>query len=77
MDHETGQDFGPADDPGTPQEEAGADRAGSQTGDPQVDEALAPLAGLADKPVAGHPRVFERVHAKLVEVLGELGSPAG
>lgn len=77
MEHETGSGAGPADGPGAPEDEPGAQPAAPPTGDPQVDEALAPLAGLADEPVAEHPQVFERVHAKLVEVLGELGSSAG
>lgn len=77
MDHETGPGEGPADGPGTAQAESDAFPAAPQTGEPQVDEALDLLAGLADEPVAEHPRMFERVHAKLVEVLGELGSPAG
>jgi len=49
-----------------------------------VDEALASLDELAGLPVTEHPAVFEQVHRRLREVLGELdtedssaGSPAG
>ena len=49
------------------------------TGESKVDEALAPLDGLAGLPVAEHPAVFEQVHRRLREVLGELdsGEPGG
>src|SRR5712691_2373259 len=54
------------------------------TGDSRVDEALASLDELAGLPVTEHPAVFEQVHRRLREVLGELdtedssaGSPAG
>ncbi|HEX9065898.1 MAG TPA: hypothetical protein VF843_12380 [Streptosporangiaceae bacterium] len=50
--------------------------AAPPTGDPRVDDALAPLAGLASLPVTEHPQVFERLHGRLVEVLGELGPAA-
>ncbi|MEP7025991.1 MAG: hypothetical protein ABJB47_19770, partial [Actinomycetota bacterium] len=46
------------------------------TGEPRVDEALAGLGQLAGLPVAEHPAVFEQVHRKLREVLGELDSGA-
>jgi hypothetical protein len=42
------------------------------TGDLRVDEALADLDVLAGLPVTEHPPVFERVHRRLREVLGEL-----
>jgi len=42
------------------------------TADLRVDEALADLDELAGLPVTEHPPVFERVHRKLREVLGEL-----
>lgn len=47
------------------------------TGDPRVDEAVGRLGELAGLPVAEHPAVFEHVHRRLAEVLGELdpGSP--
>ena len=44
------------------------------TGEPRVDEALRRLSELGDLPVSEHPPVFERVHASLVDVLGELRS---
>ena len=48
------------------------------TGDPRVDGALAGLGELAGRPVAEHPAVFEQVHQRLREVLGELdGRPPG
>jgi len=53
------------------------------TGDTRVDEALANLDELTGLPVTEHPAVFEQVHRRLREVLGELdteessaGSPA-
>ena len=46
------------------------------TGEPRVDQALRRLGELGDLPVSEHPPVFERVHASLVEVLGELRSGA-
>ncbi len=67
MDQGTGSGAETADD--TP-----AQPASLQTGDPRVDQALLPLAGLAGRPVAEHPQVFERLHGQLVDVLGELGS---
>lgn len=47
------------------------------TGEPRVDEALRRLGELGELPVSEHPPVFERVHASLVDVLGELRSGAG
>jgi hypothetical protein len=49
------------------------------TGEPRVDEALQRLDELAELPVSEHPAVFEHVHARLRDVLGELdtGTPAG
>lgn len=46
------------------------------TGEPQVDEAIARLSELSGLPVAEHPAVFEDVHRRLAETLGELGPPA-
>jgi hypothetical protein len=37
-----------------------------------VDEAVARLADLAELPVAEHPAVFEYVHERLTEALGDL-----
>jgi hypothetical protein len=44
-----------------------------------VDEAVARLADLAALPVAEHPPVFEYVHERLTEALGDLDvhDPAG
>jgi hypothetical protein len=47
------------------------------TGDLRVDEALADLDELAGLPVTEHPPVFERVHSRLREVLGELDTEPG
>lgn len=44
----------------------------AQTGEPRVDAALRMLDRLAELPVSEHPAVFERVHAELADVLGEL-----
>lgn len=76
MDQWTGSGTDHASGPSMPDDEAPAQPAAPQTGDPRVDEALRPLAGLAGRPVAEHPQVYERLHGQLVEVLGELG-PAG
>jgi hypothetical protein len=43
------------------------------TGDPRVDAALRLLDRLPELPVSEHAPVFERVHAELTEVLGDLG----
>lgn len=42
------------------------------TGDARVDEALRGLDELAGLETSEHPAVFERIHGRLVEVLGEL-----
>ena len=42
------------------------------TGDPRVDAALRLLDRLPELPVGEHAPVFERVHAELTEVLGDL-----
>jgi hypothetical protein len=44
------------------------------TGEPRVDAALAILDELSDLPVAEHARLFDEVHRRLEDVLGELGS---
>lgn len=46
------------------------------TGDPRVDEAVSRLSELPGLPVAEHPAVFEDVHRRLAETLGELDPPA-
>jgi hypothetical protein len=42
------------------------------TGEPRVDAALARLDELAGRPVTEHRAIFEDVHRRLREVLGEL-----
>src|SRR5215469_18781213 len=42
------------------------------TGEPRVDAALARLDELAGRPVTEHQPVFEDVHRRLRDVLGEL-----
>ena len=59
-----------ADAPGPP-EPAGPWPA---TGDSRVDEAVSQLEDLAGLPVAGHPAVFERVHQRLTDALGDAGA---
>jgi hypothetical protein len=51
-------------------------RAGvwSATGEPRVDAALARLDELEGLPVTEHRAVFEDVHGRLSEVLGELAA---
>jgi hypothetical protein len=44
------------------------------TGEPRVDAALRLLDLLPGLPVSEHPELFELVHAKLTDVLGELDS---
>ena len=46
------------------------------TGDTRVDQAIAGLAALGDRPLDEHPRVLEAAHDQLREILGELGEPA-
>jgi hypothetical protein len=46
--------------------------AAGTTGDPQVDEALRKLAGLAELPLNEHPAVFEQIHGALTGALGTL-----
>ena len=57
----------------------GVPPGGSVPGDARVDEAVARLADLAGLPVAEHPPVFEYVHERLTEALGDLDvrDPAG
>jgi hypothetical protein len=62
--------------------EPGADASGlpgaasprPATGDVRVDEAVSELEELAELPVAEHPAVFERVHQRLTEALGDAGA---
>lgn len=61
--------------PEVPAAADGADGAGGAvTGDSRVNAALRGLDSLGDLPVAEHPRVFERAHAGLVDVLEDLRS---
>ncbi len=58
-----------------------AERSGEpvpSTGEARVDAALTLLSRLPELPVSEHAELFERVHAQLSDVLGELDSgPAG
>jgi hypothetical protein len=47
-------------------------RAQPSTGDPRVDDAVARLDDLAGLPIAEHLAVFEYVHERLTEALGDL-----
>jgi hypothetical protein len=57
-------------EPGEESPEPGHRR--SATGEPRVDAALARLDELAGRPVTEHRAIFEDVHRRLREVLGEL-----
>jgi hypothetical protein len=48
-----------------------------ETGEPRVDQAVASLDRLADLPLDEHVPEFERAHATLRQVLGELDSGPG
>jgi hypothetical protein len=43
------------------------------TGDPQVDAAIAGLAGLDQLDLAGRPAMLQDAHDRLRAILGELG----
>jgi hypothetical protein len=49
-----------------------APRQRPATGEPRVDAALARLDELASRPVTDHRAIFEDVHRRLRDVLGEL-----
>jgi len=51
-------------------------RARPSTGDTRVDDAVARLDDLAALPVAEHVAVFEYVHERLTDALGDLDVPA-
>ena len=55
---------------------AAVPRARPSTGDARVDDAVARLDGLGALPVAEHVAVFEYVHERLTEALGDLDVPA-
>jgi hypothetical protein len=59
-------------------DDSGADEVRAQarpsTGEPRVDAALARLDELEGRPVSEHRAVFEDVHRRLRDVLGELDS---
>jgi hypothetical protein len=57
---------GELDEPGEPDGQRPA------TGEPRVDAALARLDELAGRPVTEHRAIFEDVHRRLRDVLGEL-----
>ena len=59
------------DEPAAPQRPV-VPRARPSTGDPRVDDAVARLDDLAGLPVAEHLAVFEYVHERLTEALGDL-----
>lgn len=65
---------GPAGDDLAADDETVAAAAARQpgTGDSRVDAALRLLDRLPELPVSEHAPVFERVHAELTEVLGDL-----
>jgi hypothetical protein len=65
---------------GLPPGEAGPEPPGTpaappQTGDPRVDDVVARLNDLPSLPVADHPALFEFVHERLAETLGDLDAP--
>jgi hypothetical protein len=56
--------------PGSPSPAVPRERP--STGDPRVDDAVARLDDLAGLPIAEHLAVFEYVHERLTEALGDL-----
>jgi hypothetical protein len=66
------QPQGDAGEPGEPGELGKPDGQRPATGEPRVDAALARLDELAGRPVAEHLAIFEDVHRRLSDVLGEL-----
>lgn len=46
--------------------------AAETSGDPRVDAALAPLADLADRPLAEHVARYDTVHSALQDALANL-----
>lgn len=56
--------------------DSSVDGSPQPTGHPAVDEVLASLAGLEERPVAEHVAVFEAAHDRLRAALAEAGDPA-
>jgi hypothetical protein len=64
---------GAAEDAGRPAvPRAVVPRARPSTGDPRVDDAVARLDDLAGLPITEHLAIFEYVHERLTEALGDL-----
>jgi hypothetical protein len=72
---------GGPEEPGRPEEPGGLEEPGKSgeldgqrpaTGEPRVDAVLARLDELAGRPVTEHRAIFEDVHRRLRDVLGEL-----
>jgi hypothetical protein len=66
---------GGPDQPGEPEEPGRSGELDGQrpaTGEPRVDAALTRLDELAGRPVTEHRAIFEDVHRRLRDVLGEL-----
>ena len=59
-------------EPGEVDESGEPDGQRRATGEPRVDAALARLDELAGRPVTEHRAIFEDVHRRLRDVLGEL-----
>jgi hypothetical protein len=70
---ETGDDTpGIPDEPEAFVEEIRAQEDLPETGDPRVDEVLARLSGIGDKPTAEHVAVYDDVHRGLQDALANL-----
>ncbi|MGB9377259.1 MAG: hypothetical protein WCB04_07075 [Mycobacteriales bacterium] len=53
----------------------GNDPGDQSTGEPRVDAAIAGLHDVDALPVAEHVETYADVHARLQEILNEIGSP--
>jgi hypothetical protein len=60
------------DQPGEPDQPDEPDEQRPATGEPRVDAALARLDELTGRPFTEHRAIFEDVHRRLRDVLGEL-----
>jgi hypothetical protein len=74
---ETAESFEPSEAAEVAEDSAPADSEEAEetlqaTGEPRVDAALGRLGELDELPVSEHPGVYERIHERLVDVLGEL-----